>query len=39
VGCVIGVQQCDQHIDIEQCTHWLKSVDRKTFLGDATRAG
>src|ERR1700722_15259556 len=27
VGCMIGVQQCDQHIDIQQCAHLLRSAD------------
>ena len=31
---MIGVQQRNQHIDIQQCAHLLKSADLKTIRGD-----
>jgi hypothetical protein len=34
---MIGVQQRDQHIDIQQCAHSLKSADLKTTCGGMTR--
>ena len=35
---MIGVQQRDQHIDIQQCAHSLMSADLKATCGDDAHA-